>query len=106
MRVRLLTTLKAGEKMIAAGVYDTESEGFPEELNGESRLHVIEFLDGNKGWETTPVQEDEEGESEGTDEEEGGESENSDEEEGESENSDEEEESGEERPVKMKRRRK
>lgn len=54
MRIRLLTTMKAGEKMIAPCVYDTQSDNFPEELYGESRFGVIEFLD-NGGWETAPV---------------------------------------------------
>lgn len=65
MQVRLLTTMKAGEKMIAPGVYNTASDNFPEELYGESRFGVIEFLD-SEGWETTPVSNENEAESEET----------------------------------------
>lgn len=69
MRVRLLITMKAGEKVIATGVYDTKDDNFPEELVGESRFGVIEFLDG-EGWETAPASSEDETESEEAPEEE------------------------------------
>ena len=51
MRIRLLTSLKyrvpgEGSKYLNPGIYDTNSPDFPEALRGESRLGVVEILDG------------------------------------------------------------
>lgn len=51
MRVRLLTSMKfrvpgEGSKYLSPGIYDTTSPDFPEALRGESRIGVVEFLDG------------------------------------------------------------
>jgi hypothetical protein len=50
MRIRLLVAMKArvkegGSIIIHPGIYDTESENFPEALRDESRPGVVQFLD-------------------------------------------------------------
>lgn len=51
MRIRLLTTIKyripgSGSAYLSPGIYNTEDPDFPEALRGESRLGVVEILDG------------------------------------------------------------
>ncbi len=50
MRIRLLVAMKArvpggGSTMLYPGIYDSESESFPEALREESRPGVVQILD-------------------------------------------------------------
>jgi len=64
MRIRLLVAMKArvkegGSIIIYPGIYDTESESFPEALRDESRPGIVQFLDTPAEMPGVPTEEPE-----------------------------------------------
>ena len=67
MRVRLLVAMKSrlpggGHRILSPGIYDEKDGNFPEVLREESRLGVVEIIDGAPAEMPGPIEDPESGE--------------------------------------------